>query len=134
MSALPPKADMCDALVDVRFGPEADIHEFAPKKKNPKHCPRLFINSNLSWVLLAEFIADTCEDCLNASFDVEGVAARAATHLVVRRSHIDVGVLCTDDPIGREPIFQAGTGRPATLPLRTASSPHRGTADATRVR
>jgi hypothetical protein len=25
MSALPPKADMCGALVDVRFGPIADI-------------------------------------------------------------------------------------------------------------
>jgi hypothetical protein len=25
MSALPPKADMCDAARDVRFGPKADI-------------------------------------------------------------------------------------------------------------
>jgi hypothetical protein len=25
MSALPPKADMCDATGDVRFGPKADI-------------------------------------------------------------------------------------------------------------
>ena len=25
MSALPPKADMCSALADVRFGPKADI-------------------------------------------------------------------------------------------------------------
>ena len=25
MSALPPKADMCDANKDVRFGPKADI-------------------------------------------------------------------------------------------------------------
>ena len=25
MSALPPKADMCGALADVRFGPKADI-------------------------------------------------------------------------------------------------------------
>ena len=25
MSALPPKADMCGALTDVRFGPKADI-------------------------------------------------------------------------------------------------------------
>jgi hypothetical protein len=25
MSALPPTADMCDALANVRFGPEADI-------------------------------------------------------------------------------------------------------------
>jgi len=25
MSALPPKADMCSAVVDVRFGPKADI-------------------------------------------------------------------------------------------------------------
>ena len=25
MSALPPKADMCGAVADVRFGPEADI-------------------------------------------------------------------------------------------------------------
>ena len=25
MSALPPKADMCSATSDVRFGPEADI-------------------------------------------------------------------------------------------------------------
>ena len=26
MSALPPKADMCGATRDVRFGPKADIH------------------------------------------------------------------------------------------------------------
>src|SRR5262245_9076595 len=26
MSALPPKADMCSALADVRFGPKADIN------------------------------------------------------------------------------------------------------------
>jgi hypothetical protein len=25
MSALPPKADMCSALADVRYGPKADI-------------------------------------------------------------------------------------------------------------
>jgi hypothetical protein len=25
MSALPPKADMCSAQADIRFGPEADI-------------------------------------------------------------------------------------------------------------
>jgi hypothetical protein len=29
MSALPPKADMCGATRDVRFGPEADIGVFA---------------------------------------------------------------------------------------------------------
>jgi hypothetical protein len=28
MSALPPKADMCGALADVRFGPPADIAVF----------------------------------------------------------------------------------------------------------
>jgi hypothetical protein len=28
MSALPPKADMCGAASDVRFGPEADIPHF----------------------------------------------------------------------------------------------------------
>jgi len=27
MSALPPKADMCGAVVDVRFGPIADMHQ-----------------------------------------------------------------------------------------------------------
>jgi hypothetical protein len=27
MSALPPKADMCGAARDVRFGPQADIHK-----------------------------------------------------------------------------------------------------------
>ena len=31
MSALPPKADMCGATRDVRFGPKADISEQAPK-------------------------------------------------------------------------------------------------------
>jgi len=30
MSALPPKADMCGALVDVRFGPIADISPSPP--------------------------------------------------------------------------------------------------------
>jgi hypothetical protein len=29
MSALPPKADICSALSDVRFGPKADIHSIA---------------------------------------------------------------------------------------------------------
>jgi hypothetical protein len=29
MSALPPKADMCGALVDVRFGPKADIGDYS---------------------------------------------------------------------------------------------------------
>jgi hypothetical protein len=28
MSALPPKADMCGALADVRFGPIADMTTF----------------------------------------------------------------------------------------------------------
>jgi hypothetical protein len=28
MSALPPRADMCDATRDVRFGPKADISRF----------------------------------------------------------------------------------------------------------
>src|SRR5215471_20138523 len=31
MSALPPKADMCSALADVRFGPKADIEPFRPQ-------------------------------------------------------------------------------------------------------
>jgi hypothetical protein len=31
MSALPPKADMCSATMDVRYGPKADISEQAPK-------------------------------------------------------------------------------------------------------
>ena len=32
MSALPPKADMCGALIHVRFGPIADMHPFeAPR-------------------------------------------------------------------------------------------------------
>src|SRR5262245_9138889 len=42
MSALPPKADMCDANRDVRFGPKADIRPYGtsdqdarPKSKTP---------------------------------------------------------------------------------------------------
>ena len=39
MSALPPIADMCSALADVRFVPEADTHRRKsrgfPKAKNP---------------------------------------------------------------------------------------------------
>jgi hypothetical protein len=34
MSALPPKADMCGATTDVRFGPEADIPFFGPRIGN----------------------------------------------------------------------------------------------------
>jgi len=29
MSALPPKADMCSAVADVRFGPKADISQLS---------------------------------------------------------------------------------------------------------
>src|SRR5262245_63930814 len=42
MSALPPEADLCDALAHVRFGPIADIQEFGCRqKRNPGHCPGL---------------------------------------------------------------------------------------------
>ena len=30
LSALPPKADVCSASADVRFGPKADLRSFAP--------------------------------------------------------------------------------------------------------
>jgi hypothetical protein len=41
MSALPPKADMCGAISDVRHGPIADILEFGSRqKKNPGTLPR----------------------------------------------------------------------------------------------
>jgi hypothetical protein len=33
MSALPPKADMCGAARDVRFGPIADINNHPPVQK-----------------------------------------------------------------------------------------------------
>jgi hypothetical protein len=32
MSALPSKADMCSALVHVRFGPKADINHFSERR------------------------------------------------------------------------------------------------------
>jgi hypothetical protein len=35
MSALPPKADMCGAATDVRFGPIADIQERAVQTERP---------------------------------------------------------------------------------------------------
>jgi len=40
MSALPPKADMCSATRDVRFGPEADISQvsFDDLVGAAKHC------------------------------------------------------------------------------------------------
>ena len=31
MSALPPKADMCGATKDVRYGPKADMKHFRPQ-------------------------------------------------------------------------------------------------------
>jgi len=31
MSALPPKADICSAAWNVRFGPKADLNRYAPK-------------------------------------------------------------------------------------------------------
>jgi len=34
MSALPPKADMCGATSDVRYGPKADIVQFSPKHRS----------------------------------------------------------------------------------------------------
>ena len=35
MSALPPKADMCSATMDVRFVPIADILQFSLENKKP---------------------------------------------------------------------------------------------------
>ena len=53
MSALPPKADMCSAVADVRFGPIADITQrelhvrFVTKRDfSPSHC--CFFASRLS--------------------------------------------------------------------------------------
>jgi hypothetical protein len=40
MSALPPKANMCDATRDVRFGPIADI----PEKLIPLSAPILVVH------------------------------------------------------------------------------------------
>jgi hypothetical protein len=40
MSALPPRANMCGATKDVRFGPKADILEFGShQKKSPGTLP-----------------------------------------------------------------------------------------------
>ena len=36
MSALPPKADMCGATRDVRFGPKADIGTTSDEHSNPR--------------------------------------------------------------------------------------------------
>jgi hypothetical protein len=44
MSALSPKADMCGAARDVRFGPKADIKDLAlTKRKTPGTLPRVFV-------------------------------------------------------------------------------------------
>jgi len=37
MSALPPKADICSAVANVRFGPKADIEGLEPRVARP-HC------------------------------------------------------------------------------------------------
>ena len=51
MSALPPKADMCGALVHVRFGPKADIHSSAPtKRETPGNCPGFYCISRSGYV------------------------------------------------------------------------------------
>jgi hypothetical protein len=36
MSALPPKADMCSAVADVRFGPIADIGPTSDERSNAR--------------------------------------------------------------------------------------------------
>src|SRR5262245_49476859 len=45
MSALPPKADMCGATEDVRFGPKADIHW--PVKLNRESSPGWVLSRSL---------------------------------------------------------------------------------------
>jgi hypothetical protein len=45
MSALPPKADVCDATRDVRFGPEADI---GASRDDLSHCASAIAPSSLA--------------------------------------------------------------------------------------
>src|SRR5262249_35137585 len=52
MSALPPKADMCSALGDVRFGPIADSCT-AAKGYSITSSARLSSSSLLAWTMMA---------------------------------------------------------------------------------
>ena len=60
MSALPPKADMCRALGNVRFVPIADIQEFGShKRKTPGQCPGIL-----------DIFDSTCETGHSSRFDI----------------------------------------------------------------
>jgi hypothetical protein len=48
MAYSPPKADMCGALADVRFGPKADITAHQLKDWITNRTPKLVANRNLS--------------------------------------------------------------------------------------
>ena len=55
MSALPPKADMCGATRDVRFGPKADITDKNAQIQTERDRPRPMAGSSLNYLLANNF-------------------------------------------------------------------------------
>jgi len=71
MSALPPKADVCSAAIDVRFGPKADIPVVSTYRADPTR--KVFYKRTPGWPVFTRINLRACKTSQGARLAITGI-------------------------------------------------------------